>query len=276
LNKDTVDTEKLRRCALFLLDLDGTLYLGDEILPGAFDLLRVLQETGRRFIYLTNNSSRAGEDYVSRLAGMGFPCTSEDVFTSGMATALYLNEHFPGRTVYPVGTPAFERELKSFGVPLGSGEDSLVVVGFDLTLTYEKLERASHLLRRGAGFIAANPDLTCPMPGGEALPDCGSICALLTAATGREPLYIGKPDRRMVELCAARAGVDAAQVCCVGDRLYTDMAAAKNAGAVSALLLSGETTEEMLSIAAWRPDYVFHNAAALAAALSKKGGVKWN
>ena len=262
-----MDTADLRRCTLFLLDLDGTLYLGDEVLPGAFDLLRVLQETGRRFIYLTNNSSRAGEDYVRRLREMGFPCTQEDVFTSGMATALYLNEHFPGRMVYAVGTPAFERELYSFGVPLGYGEDSLVVVGFDRTLTYEKLERASHLLRRGAGFIAANPDFICPMPGGEVLPDCGSICALLTAAADREPLFIGKPDRRMVDLCAARAGVSNERVCCVGDRLYTDMAAAKNAGAVSALLLSGETTEKMLAGAAIRPNFVFQNAAALAAAL---------
>ncbi len=269
-------TERLRRCALFLLDLDGTLYLGDEVLPGAYDLLRVLQETGRRFLYLTNNSSRAGEDYVRRLRGLGFPCAPEDVFTSGMATALYLNEHFPGRTAYVVGTPAFERELGSFGVPLGDGEDSLVVVGFDRTLTYGKLERASHLLRRGAAFIAANPDLTCPMPGGVALPDCGSICALLTAATGRDPLYIGKPDRRMVSLCAARAGVPNDRVCCVGDRLYTDMAAAKNAGAVSALLLSGETTEKMLDGAAVRPDFVFPNAAALAAALSMKEGIVWN
>ena len=259
--------DKLRSCRLFLLDMDGTLYLGDTVLPGAHALVRTIRDTGRDFLYLTNNSSRAGTDYVPRLRGLGFPCTPADVFTSGMATALYLNARFPGAGVYLVGTAAFRRELLDYGVPLTETDPAAVVVGFDTELTYAKLDRACHFLRRGAAFLAANPDRVCPMPGDEVLPDCGSICALLTAATGREPLYIGKPDRRMVDLIAGARGVSNREICCVGDRLYTDIAAAHNAGAVSALVLSGETTAEMLPGAAVRPDYVFPDAGALAAYL---------
>ena len=140
----------LKACRLFLLDMDGTLYLGDEVFPGAVDFIRTLENTGRRYIYLTNNSSRAGVDYVNRLRGLGFPCEMENVFTSGMATGMYLMEKYPGVPVYPVGTPAFLDELRSYGVPFAEGDDAGVVcVGFDTTLTYEKLDRAVHFLRRG-------------------------------------------------------------------------------------------------------------------------------
>src|SRR5699024_687093 len=162
----------------------------DEVFPGAVDFIRTLENTGRRYIYLTNNSSRAGVDYVNRLRALGFPCEMENVFTSGMATGMYLMEKYPGVPVYPVGTPAFLDELRSSGVPFAEGDDAGVVcVGFDTTLTYEKLDRAVHFLRRGAAFVAANPDWVCPMPAGEVLPDCGSICALLTAASGAKPFY---------------------------------------------------------------------------------------
>ena len=256
--------DKLRRCRLFLLDMDGTLNLGDEPLPEAARFLRCLTERGSRFVYLTNNSSRSTVDYVNRMRGMGFPCERENVFTSGEASAAYIREHFPGRPVYVVGTAALCRELEAFGLPLGYSEDSLVLAGFDRELTYEKLEKAVHLLRRGAPFIAANPDWVCPMPGDEVLPDCGSICALLTAASGREPTYIGKPARRMVDIMSIKFGVPNDEICCVGDRLYTDIAAANNAGAVSVLVLSGETNREMLEASPDQPDYVFADVGALA------------
>ncbi|HBR07323.1 MAG TPA: hypothetical protein DD735_00340 [Clostridiales bacterium] len=263
-----MNVEKLKACSLFLLDMDGTLYLGDQVFPGAVDFIRTLTESGRDYIYLTNNSSRAGTDYVSRLQRLGFPCRPENVFTSGMATAMYLNENFPGASVYPVGTAAFMNELRSYGVALSDGESAQVVcVGFDTELVYEKLERAVHFLRRGAAFIAANPDWVCPMPENEVLPDCGSICALLTAATGVEPLFIGKPNRSMVDLISAKTGVPNGQICCVGDRLYTDIAVAVNAGAVSVLVLSGETTREMLPQSSVKPDYVLADVMELASVL---------
>ncbi len=256
--------DKLRGCRLFLLDMDGTLNLGDEPLPQAARFLRCLTERGSRFVYLTNNSSRSSEDYIIRMRGMGFPCERENVFTSGEASAAYILENYPGRPVYAVGTAALRRELKGFGLPLAYSEESLVLVGFDRELTYEKLDRAVHLLRRGAPFIAANPDWVCPMPGDEVLPDCGSICALLTAASGREPTYIGKPARRMVDIMSTRFGVPNGEICCVGDRLYTDIAAANNAGAVSVLVLSGETNREMLEASPDQPDHVFKDVGELA------------
>ena len=260
--------EKLRDCKLFLLDMDGTLYLGDEVFDGAVDFIGTLAETGRSYIYLTNNSSRAGTDYVTRLRRLGFPCERENVFTSGMATGMYLKTRHPGERVYVLGTPAFEAELVSYGVDLTQDDDATVVcAGFDTTLTYHKLDRAVHFLRRGASFIAANPDWVCPMPADEVLPDCGSICALLTAASGAKPHYIGKPNRSMVDIISEMTGVPNDKICCVGDRLYTDIAVAVNAGAVSVLVMSGETTADMLKAGELRPDFVMRDVAELAGVL---------
>ncbi len=270
-----MDFTKLRACELFLFDMDGTLYLGDDVYPGAIELMDLLPRLGKRYIYLTNNSSRAGTDYITRLRRLGFPCESENVFTSGMATGLYLNQHFPGASVYLAGTKAFYRELVSYGIQLVNDENGhtdvdtvdVVVQGFDTELVYEKLDRAVHYLRRGSKFIAANPDWVCPMPRGEVLPDCGSICALLTASSGVKPEFIGKPNRNMIDVIAAQTGVPNEKICAVGDRLYTDIAVAQNAGSVSVLVLSGETSPEMAAAAERQPDYILPSVKELAEAL---------
>ena len=251
-----MDFTKLRACELFLFDMDGTLYLGDEIFDGAVELMEDLPALGKKYIYLTNNSSRAGTDYITRLKGFGFPCEAENVFTSGMATGMYLNQNYPGAKVYLVGTRAFRRELLSYGIHLVEEEAEIVVVGFDTELVYEKLNKACHFLRRGATFIAANPDWVCPMPHDEVLPDCGSICALLTASSGVKPTYIGKPNRNMIDVISKMTGIPNERICAVGDRLYTDIAVAQNAGAVSVLVMSGETTEQMVKEAERQPDYI--------------------
>ena len=256
--------DRLINTRLFLLDMDGTLYLGDDVFPGAVDFIHSITETGRSFIYLTNNSSRAGTDYITRLRRLGFPCEKENVFTSGMATGLYLKQRHPGAKVYLAGTRAFYRELQSYGVDLVNDDAGhtdamdadVVVQGFDTELVYEKLDRAVHFLRRGAAFIAANPDWVCPMPAGEVLPDCGSICALLTASSGVKPTYIGKPNRNMIDVISAMTGIPNEKICAAGARLYTDIAVAQNAGAVSVLVLSGETTPEMAAAAERQPDYI--------------------
>lgn len=260
--------DKLLDSKLFLLDMDGTLYLGDEVFDGAVDFINTIEDTGRRYIYLTNNSSRAGIDYVTRLRRLGFPCEMENVFTSGMATAMFINSRFPDAEVYPVGTKAFMSELESYGVRLGDSENVKVVcVGFDTELTYEKLDKAVHYLRRGAYFVAANPDWVCPMPADEVLPDCGSICALLTAASGVKPEFIGKPNRNMVDIISEKTGVANENICCVGDRLYTDIAVAQNAGAVSVCVLSGESSLDDINAAERKPDYVLKNVAEIASIL---------
>lgn len=272
-----MDTTKLKNCELFLFDMDGTLYLGDNVFPGAIELMNDFPALGKKYIYLTNNSSRAGSDYITRLLRLGFPCERENVFTSGMATGMFLNQRFPGARVYLAGTRAFYKELVSYGIKLVNDESGhtdaedvdVVVQGFDTELRYEKLDKACHFLRRGAEFIAANPDWVCPMPKGEVLPDCGSICALLTASSGREPNYIGKPNRNMVDVISAMTGIPNEKICCVGDRLYTDIAVAQNAGAVSVLVLSGETTQEMADAAERQPDYILADVRELHELLKK-------
>ena len=262
-----MDYTKLKNTKQFLFDMDGTLYLGDNVYEGAIELMEDLPRLGKKYIYLTNNSSRAGEDYITRLKRLGFPCERENVFTSGMATGMYLNQRHPGASVYLAGTKAFYRELKSYGVNLVNDElghteadtVDVVVQGFDTELVYEKLDKACHFLRRGAKFIAANPDWVCPMPHDEVLPDCGSICALLTASSGVEPNYIGKPNRNMIDVISAMAGIPNEQICAVGDRIYTDIAVAQNAGSVSVLVLSGETDQAMVDLAERKPDFVLRD-----------------
>ena len=270
-----MDFTKLKNCELFLFDMDGTLYLGDEVYEGAVELMESLPRLGKKYIYLTNNSSRAGTDYISRLRKLGFPCEAENVFTSGMATGLFLNQNYPGASVYLAGTKAFYRELQSYGIRLVNDENGhadadtvdVVVQGFDTELVYEKLNLACHYLRRGAAFIAANPDWVCPMPQDEVLPDCGSICALLTASSGVKPNYIGKPNRNMIDVIAKQTGISNEKICAVGDRLYTDIAVAQNAGSVSVLVLSGETSPEMAAAAERQPDYILPSVKELLDAL---------
>ena len=267
-----MDYERLINTRLFLLDMDGTLYLGDDVFDGAVDFIHSISETGRNYIYLTNNSSRAGVDYITRLRKLGFPCEAENVFTSGMATGEFLNQNYPGAKVYLAGTKAFYRELQSYGIDLVNDENGhtdvdtvdVVVQGFDTELVYEKLDLACHFLRRGAKFIAANPDWVCPMPADEVLPDCGSICALLTAASGVKPEYIGKPNRNMIDVVSKMTGVPNENICAVGDRLYTDIAVAKNAGSVSVCVLSGESSEQDIAASDVKPDYVLQNVAEIA------------
>ena len=267
-----MDYERLINTRLFLLDMDGTLYLGDDVFDGAVDFIHSISETGRNYIYLTNNSSRAGVDYITRLRRLGFPCEAENVFTSGMATGEFLNQNYPGAKVYLAGTKAFYRELQSYGIDLVNDENGhtdvdtvdVVVQGFDTELVYEKLDLACHFLRRGAKFIAANPDWVCPMPADEVLPDCGSICALLTAASGVKPEYIGKPNRNMIDVVSKMTGVPNENICAVGDRLYTDIAVAANAGSVSVCVLSGESSEQDIAESEVKPDYVLKDVAEIA------------
>ena len=258
--------DKLKNTELFLFDMDGTLYLGDNVYEGAVELMEDLPRLGKKYIYLTNNSSRAGEDYITRLRRLGFPCKRENVFTSGMATGMYLNQRHPGAKVYLAGTKAFYRELVSYGIDLVNDElghtesedVDVVVQGFDTELVYEKLDKAVHFLRRGAHFIAANPDWVCPTWYGS-VPDCGSVCEMLYRATKRRPVVIGKPQSAMVEIALERTGCRKEETVIVGDRLYTDIACGVNAGIDSVFVLSGEGTEADIETYHIHPTWVFPN-----------------
>lgn len=242
---------------LFVLDMDGTLYLGDRVLDGAVAFCRRILESGRKLIYFTNNASRAPEDYVERLSGMGFPCKRENVVTSGDVACAYLNKFRKGESVYLLGTPSLKKSFRENGIRL-SENAGIVVVSFDKTLTYAKLERACTLIRRGASFYSTHPDINCPTADGF-VPDSGALCAAVSLSTGVKPKYFGKPYAETAEMIALLSGVGSEDTAVVGDRLYTDIALGKRNGLLSILVMSGETTKETLAKAKAdeTPDLVF-------------------
>jgi len=244
----------------FLLDMDGTVYLGPHVIAGAAEFVVRLRETGRKFLFFTNNPTKDAARYAEKLRGMGIEVVPEEILTSGAATAAYLAHATPYRRVYAVGTPSFEEELRRAGLEVNGDEVEAVVLAFDTTLTYAKLERACLLVAAGLPYIATNPDRVCPTEYG-AIPDCGATAALIEAATGRSPKYIGKPHAEMAQMGMERLGADAAHTAMVGDRLYTDMEMAHRAGITSILVLSGEATAEEAAQMAERPDYVLGSVA---------------
>ncbi len=250
----------------FLLDMDGTVYLGEHAIPGAQVFIRYLRESGRRFLFLTNNSSTDAAHYHAKLLQLGFEARLEDIWTAGQATAHYLAAETACRRIFAVGTPFFEEELRLAGLEVVQDAPDAVVLGFDKTLTYEKLVGACHWLRQGLPYWATNPDRVCPTET-DPVPDCGAIAALLEAATGRAPEYIGKPNRGMALAALSKLGAEPGETAMVGDRLYTDMAMAVAANLTGILVFSGETTPEMLADCPSKPDYAFDSVATLCEAL---------
>ena len=241
---------------LFVFDMDGTIYLGERVFPEARRFILRLRDEGRRVLFFTNNSSRSVEVYYERLRKMGFAPREGEVMTSGDVTASYLTANFPEATVYAVGTPDLLRSLRSRGVRLVcddggdvggfEGTPQIVLSSFDTTLTYEKLRLACNYIARGARFLSTHPDFNCPAEDGF-LPDSGAICALITASTGERPTYFGKPAAICAETIAKSCGVAKEKIVMFGDRLYTDIATARRAGMTSVLVMTGETTEDMLA-----------------------------
>lgn len=259
----------LRRLENFFLDMDGTIYLGQTPIPGAAEFVAYLEETGRRRLFFTNNPSADAAGYSAKLSAMGIPAEPDDILTSGEATARHLLAETSYRRVYLVGMPSLEQEFRTGGLEIVQDDPDVVVLAFDKTLTYEKLERACHLLRTGLPYIATNPDKVCPTEHGP-IPDCGSMAALLFEATGRTPKYIGKPNTEMIRMGLDKLdGADPATTAMVGDRTYTDMQMAYNSGITSILVLSGETTPADLDVLERRPDYVFDSVRELHAALEQ-------
>ena len=257
--------DNLRKCKLFLLDMDGTLYLGDEVFDGAIDFIHTLKATGRRYIYLTNNSSRGADSYVAKLRRLGIESTPEDFLTSVDALILFLRKgDYAGKRLYVAGTESFRRQLQQAGFAVTQERDAadVLICGFDTELTFQKLEDACILLNRGAEYLATNPDWVCPTWYG-CVPDCGSVCEMLYRATGRRPRVIGKPQPEMALLAMESAGFAPEETVLVGDRLYTDIACAVNAGIDSVLVLSGESTEEDLKTSETKPRWVLRDVAEL-------------
>lgn len=250
---------------LFLLDMDGTLYLDDRLFDKVPEFLSYIRRTGGRYLFLTNNSSRGVEGYIDKLSGMGIPTGREDYLTSVDAAIDHLRRCHPGKRCYVFGTRSFLAQLREAGIPvtdrLEDGID-ILLCGFDRELTFQKLEDACILLNRGVTWLATNPDWVCPTWYGS-VPDCGSVCRMLTTATGREPLFLGKPRPAMAELALRRTGFAPEQAVIVGDRLYTDIACGVNAGIDSIFVLSGEGTEADIAQYGIHPTWIFSDIAAL-------------
>lgn len=256
-------TELLKSIQLYLFDMDGTLYLGDRLFDFSRELLDTLKATGRRYLFMTNNSSKSVEDYIKKLKKLGIPADKEDFITSSQATAWYLQKHHPGKTLYVCGTRSLQQELQQAGFTVTEDVERIqcIVMGFDTELTFQKLHDVCYLLstRGDIPYIATNPDYVCPTEFGS-VPDCGSVCDMVFNATGKRPVVIGKPSPLMPELAMEKTGFSKEETAVVGDRIYTDVKSGLNAGIAGILVMSGETTMEILEESPDKPDLVLEDA----------------
>lgn len=239
--------KKLAGLKHIALDMDGTIYLGSTLFPFTIPFLNKLDRMGISYSFLTNNPSSSIEDYIAKLGRMGVPCRRDQMYSTATATIDYIRTHFPDKKrLFLLGTPSMVEQFTDAGFI--SCEDSpddvpeMVVTAFDKTLTYSKLCRCAWWVSKGIPYIATNPDWVCPTDQPTILVDCGSICACIEAATGRKPdLVIGKPNPDILLGVAGKMGFKPEEVAMVGDRIYTDVQTALNAGACGVLVLSGET-----------------------------------
>ena len=256
-------TETIQNMKLYLFDMDGTLYLGSRLYDFTIELLQEIRRTGGKYLFITNNSSKSVADYVKKLAAFGIEATRDDFMTSSQATAYYLHKYHEGQRLYVCGTESLKEELRGEGFTVTTNIDEVdcIVMGFDTELTFQKLHDVSYLLltRPELPYIATNPDLVCPTVFGS-VPDCGSVCMMIKNATGKTPVVIGKPSPLMPQLAMERLGISKEETCVIGDRIYTDVKSALNAGVTGILVLSGETTREILDASEEKPHHVLEDA----------------
>lgn len=268
---------QLNEIKFFILDMDGTIYLEDKILEGSHDFLAKLEATDRNYIFLTNNSSRNRSDYQQKLAKMNINVAPEKIINSGEITASYLAQQGTkqGKRIYLLGTESLKKEMERFGHQIVNEEENIrekpetvdyVVLGFDKNLSYQRLWDAHQLIVSEVNYIATHPDLVCPLSGGKTQPDAGAMIELLAASTGKRPLVIGKPSNLTVEYILQRFNLKKSELAMVGDRLYTDIKMANQAGITGILVLSGETKRkniEGLKANQRYFDYVYQDVAEL-------------
>ncbi len=252
--------KELKKKRLFLLDMDGTIYLDDQLFDGTKEFLEYVKNIGGRYMFLTNNSSKSVDKYIEKLASLGINAVEEDFLTSTNATILYLAKKQYYK-IYALGTTSFKEQLKKANLPITDKLEKDVdclCMGFDTELNFQKLEDACILLNKGVEYIATNPDWVCPTWYGF-VPDCGSVSQMLFNATKRKPLFIGKPEPAMAELAMEKTGFKADETVLIGDRVYTDIACGVNAGISTVFVLSGEGTMEDVEAGEVKPEFVYQN-----------------
>lgn len=242
------------------LDMDGTIYMGSMLFPFTKGFLKRLNDNGIGYSFLTNNPSKSIGDYLHKLSSMGIEASPQQMYTTALAAIDYIKTHYPeARNLFLLGTPSMIAQFEAAGFR-STADDAddvpdLVVVAFDMTLGYGRLCRAAWWVSQGLPYIATNPDRVCPTDQRVVLVDCGSICKCIEHATGRQPdITLGKPDPNMLSGIMSKHGLRADQIAMVGDRIYTDVAMARNAGALGVLVLSGETTLETAMSSSPQPD----------------------
>ena len=263
IDNKNAEKNRLKQKRLFLLDMDGTLYLDDRLFDGAAEFLADIKKSGGRYVFLTNNSSRGVESYIEKMIRLGVTAEAEDFITSVDALIYRLRKEYGQdaltRKMYIMGTESFKSQMRAEGFNIADIlEDDIktLVIGFDRELTFSKLEDACVLLGRGVDYFATNPDWVCPTEYGY-VPDCGSFAFMLEKATGRKPEFVGKPEPQMAYLAMERFGFSGEQTLLAGDRLYTDIACGKNAGVDTAFVLSGEGTLKDIEETGIEPEYIF-------------------
>ena len=250
--------ERIKNRKLFLFDMDGTLYIGSKLFEFTPELLYTIRKKGGKYIFMTNNSSKSVNDYIKKLAGLGICAQYDDFLTSSQATAYYLKQNYPGKTLYVCGTQSLKDELSREGFAITEELDKVEVIvsGFDTELTFKKLEDMSKLLcTKDLPYIATNPDYVCPTEFGS-VPDCGSVSDMLYNVSKKRPLFIGKPSALMAQLAMQKWDYSPEETVVIGDRIYTDIKCGQNAGALTILVLSGETTREILDASDDKPHIV--------------------
>lgn len=259
---DSVLKEKLSKIKHVALDMDGTIYLGNTLFPFTKDFLAKMCANGIGYSFLTNNPSKSIDDYLHKLSAMGIDADEDNMYTTSLAAIDYIKENYPqARKLFLLGTPSMISQFEKAGfISCADSPDDVpdvLVVAFDMTLEYPRLCRAAWWASQGIPYIATNPDYVCPTDQRVVLVDCGSICKCIEQATGRMPdITLGKPDPNMLKGILNRHGLQPDEVAMVGDRIYTDVAMAHNAGAFGVLVLSGETTLETAQNATVHPDLI--------------------
>ena len=254
-----INTDELCKKRLYLLDMDGTIYIDNTLFDGTLDFLKYIKEIGGKYMFLTNNSSKSVTKYIDKLSSLGIDAVKDDFLTSADATSIFLRK-MNYKKIYVLGTASLKQQFKEEGHNIcDTIEDDIdcLCMGFDTELTFKKLEDACILLGNDKiDYIATNPDYVCPTSFGS-VPDCGSVSDMLYNATGRRPKFIGKPQPEMINLAIEKSGFKKEEAIIFGDRLYTDVASGKNAGITAVFVLSGEGTMETLNQSDVKPDYIF-------------------
>ena len=255
--------ETIKNIRLYLFDMDGTLYIGDDLFEFTPPLLRTIRERGADYLFMTNNSSKSVEDYVIKLRRLGIESVYDDFITSSQVSAYYLKKEHTGAKVYICGTESLKKEFEKSGFTVTANEDEAecILMGYDTELTFAKLESVSRMLSlRDIPYYATNPDLVCPTEYGF-VPDCGSVCGMIYNATGKKPVVIGKPEPLMPLMAMEKKKAAPSETAVVGDRIYTDIKSGINAGAVTVLVMSGETDQKTLDASEDKPDIVLQSCA---------------